>query len=116
MAAKRVKQQKQSASTNAPKSKITKTKTSKSSATLAAEDPRPRCSVSKMWQVFTRLAERLKSELNGNLEISRDASAGEFTVTVKGHRVFSLIEKRPFPKLKKTDMKEVAKLVMKQTA
>jgi len=55
----------------------------------------------------------LKDELDGQLEITRDASAGTFEVLVGEKTVGTITEKRPFPKLKAKDMSEVADMVRK---
>jgi|TARA_B110000444_G_scaffold214302_1_gene211522 hypothetical protein len=55
----------------------------------------------------------LKAELNGELEITRDASAGTFEVLVNEKIVWTITEKRPFPKLKAKNMSDVAALVRK---
>ena len=60
-----------------------------------------------------RVANKLKKELNGQLEITRDAGAGTFEVLVGEKTVWTITEKRPFPKLKAKDMGEVADLVRK---
>ena len=59
------------------------------------------------------LGSKLKDELNGQLEITRDAGAGTFEVLVGEKTVWTITEKRPFPKLKAKDMGEVAELVRK---
>jgi len=51
-----------------------------------------------------RVANKLKDELNGQLEITRDAGAGTFEVLVGEKTVWTITEKRPFPKLKAKDM------------
>jgi hypothetical protein len=55
----------------------------------------------------------LKAELHGELEITRDASAGTFEVLVNEKTVWTITEKRPFPKLKAKNMSDVAALVRK---
>ena len=49
----------------------------------------------------------MKDELDGQLEITRDASAGTFEVLVGEKTVWTITEKRPFPKLKALDMDKV---------
>jgi hypothetical protein len=107
---------KKTISKTTPKKKgtVVKKVSSKRSITpSSSKTVKARASVSKMWQAFVRVANQLKAELNGELEITRDASAGTFEVLVNEKIVWTITEKRPFPKLKAKNMSDVAALVRK---
>ena len=107
---------KKTISKTTPKKKgtVVKKVSSKRSITpSSSKTVKARASVSRMRQAFVRVANQLKAELNGELEITRDASAGTFEVLVNEKIVWTITEKRPFPKLKAKNMSDVAALVRK---
>ncbi|CAL6431939.1 unnamed protein product [Bathycoccus prasinos] len=90
--------------------------TAKKKKTISKTTPKKKGTVVKKVsskRTFVRVANQLKAELNGELEITRDASAGTFEVLVNEKIVWTITEKRPFPKLKAKNMSDVAALVRK---